>query len=124
MTAGGRSGGSSSRVEATAISLAGIGDEDTACKAYDALGVRLRDELLRFLVSQPEVSTARIMSEFGISRSGAVKHLRILSESGLVTKRRSTHPRGSGPITYWQADPAEVVVLMEGFLHYILGGAH
>lgn len=52
-----------------------------------------------------------------------MQHLRILSEVGLITKRKSTHPRGSGPITYWRADRNEVEVVLERFVHHLLGEA-
>ncbi len=105
----------------SAQSLAGFGNDLLAARAYSVFAmVPLRAEILRFALSRPEVSTAEVMAELELTRNGALQHLKRLKEGGLLNARRSTHPRGSGPITYWKADRAEITTLFESFLRHVL----
>jgi len=89
----------------SSVSLTGLGYEEAAELAYAALGIwSLRAEILRYLHCRPEASTADVMREFGVTRNGAMQHLRGLAETGLVLSRQCTHPRGAGPITSWRTD--------------------
>ena len=102
-------------------SLVGFGDDESAARAYGALAILpLRVEILRFVLSRSEVSVADVMAEFGVTRNGALQHLKGLGDEGLLLARRCTHPRGSGPITYWRAYPDEVEALMQRLVGHIL----
>ena len=114
--------GSAQKPELVASSLVGLGDEIAAHRAYRGLGIAsLRVEILRFIVSRSQVCTADVMREFGITRNGARLHLHGLSEQDLIVPRHATHPRGSGPITYWEADRDEVEDLFEAFAAHVFG---
>jgi len=107
----------------SARSLAGWGDESSAARAYDAFGMApLRMEILRFALSRREISTADVMHEFGLTRNGALQHLKQLAGELLITSRRCTHPRGSGPVTYWSADRDEFDSLVESLLRHVHSG--
>jgi predicted ArsR family transcriptional regulator len=108
----------------SARSLTGFGDELSAARAYGALAMLpLRVEILRLTLSRAEVSTAEVMSELGLTRNGALHHLRQLCTSGILSEQRCTHPRGSGPITYWTADRDELIALIESLLAHLLSVA-
>lgn len=109
------------RTESSAPSLVGLGDDIAAQRAYRGLGITsLRVELLRFVLSRPRVCTADAMQEFGITRNCAHHHLHALNSQGLLSALHTTHPRGSGPITYWSADEAEVEELFTTLLDHVL----
>lgn len=106
--------------EVSARSLVGLGDPEAAARAYAALGMQpLRVEILRYVLSRTEVSTAEVMREFGLTRNGVTRHLQSLGDDGLLTRRQTTHPRGAGPITYWAAIPDEVVDLVDRLLAHL-----
>ncbi|WP_426518185.1 hypothetical protein ACPPVQ_02220 [Diaminobutyricibacter sp. McL0618] len=112
------------KAEISAPSLVGLGDELAAGRAYQGLGIASsRVEILRFVLSRSEVSTADVMREFCITRNGARNHLESLSAQNLVTVRHATHPRGSGPIRYWRANPPEVALLLDLFADYVFSAA-
>ncbi|GAA0991148.1 hypothetical protein GCM10009563_03220 [Subtercola frigoramans] len=91
-------------------------------RAYLALGASaLRVEILTFVLTNASSSTAEIMTQFAITRNGALDHLRLLQRNGLVSAERRTHPRGSGPITYWSAEEGDVAVVLYDLIDYILG---
>ena len=105
----------------TAGSLIGTGDEHLAWSAYSALGIsHRRVEILRFLLSREQTSVSQVMVEFGLTRNGVLGHLRAMQNGGLVSVRRSTHPRGAGPISYWKADTGAVSDLLEGLQLHVL----
>lgn len=68
--------------------------------------------MLRAVIASTEATTAKLMELSGLTRSGVLGHLRIPARDGLVKGRRTTHPRGSGPITYWHAVSEEIEDLM------------
>lgn len=80
-----------------------------------------RIEVLRLVLGAAEVTTADLMAELNLSRGGVLKHLDALADLGLVTARHTTHPRGSGPITYWRADEERVRDFLAAFSVYITG---
>ena len=105
----------------TAGSLVGTGDEHLAWTAYLALGIpHTRVEILRYLLSREQASVSQVMAEFGLARNGVLGHLRVMQKGGLVSVSRKTHPRGSGPISYWKADTDAVSELLEGLRWHIL----
>jgi predicted ArsR family transcriptional regulator len=113
------------RSTAAATSLVGFGDHDAAARAYDAFGILpLRIEIVRFALSRPEFSAADVMAEFGLTRNGALQHLRKLTDEGLLFERRCTHPRGSGPITYWRADADGVHDLLAALVDHVMSSAY
>ncbi|TIH33898.1 ArsR family transcriptional regulator [Subtercola vilae] len=84
-------------------------DATDAELAVAGLGVSAaRLEILRFILSKREVSVTAIMVEVGMTRNGVRRHLEALQHSGLISERRTTHPRGSGPITYFSANEDSV----------------
>lgn len=86
-----------------------------------ALGVtRARIEVLRIALARGEVTANELMEELGLSRSGLGRHLAILTDEGLLSERRATHPRGSGPVIYWVANPAAVRAAIDAFSRRIL----
>jgi predicted ArsR family transcriptional regulator len=108
----------------SARSLLGFGDELEATRVYDALGIApLRIEILRLLLSRREASAADVMNEFGLTRNGALTHLKRLSADGILVSRSSTHPRGSGPITYWSVDRDALADLTDSLLNHLWGPA-
>jgi DNA-binding transcriptional ArsR family regulator len=105
-------------------SLVGYGDEVAAERVNRVLGVRAtRVEILRLIVASSEASAAELMSETGLTRNGVIGHLRILTEEGLLIERHATHPRGSGPITYWRADVDEVLSVLDVFSMHVMSSA-
>ncbi|WP_425562260.1 FaeA/PapI family transcriptional regulator [Leifsonia kafniensis] len=95
-------------------------ESESSARIFRALSISpTRVEILRQIIDQQEVSTADIMSKFGLTRNGARSHLVSLSTEGLITYRRSTHPRGSGPITYWRPDVDEVALLLDELSLYL-----
>ena len=110
------------RAERSAPSLAGLGNDIAAHRDYRGLGIAaLRIEILRFVVSRPQVCTADVMREFHITRNGARHHLHALSDEELIVARHTTHPRGSGPITYWSADRAEIHEFFDALIDHVFG---
>lgn len=106
---------------APAASLIGHGDLEAAERACRVLCIApLRIEILRFVLCRTEVSAATLMKEFGLTRNGALSHIKVLAEEDLLTQRRATHPRGSGPITYWRADRAGVQSVLETLTRHVL----
>lgn len=104
-------------------SLLGLGDEASAARAFDSLAILpMRIEVLRLAMSQTEISTADVMQEFGVVRNCARQHLLELADECLLVARRTTHPRGSGPITYWRADRDQIEGLLDQFIVYVLSG--
>jgi predicted ArsR family transcriptional regulator len=92
------------------FSLTGVGNDALAARSYRTLGASpVRIEILRLLLAAGELSAADLMAELGLTRNGVRRHLHALRQDGLLTERHTTHPRGSGPITYWGADPDEVI---------------
>ncbi|MGO2933145.1 ArsR/SmtB family transcription factor [Microbacterium sp.] len=86
-----------------------------------ALGVtRARIEVLRLALARHEVTAAELMDELGLSRSGLGRHLAILTDEGLLSERRATHPRGSGPVIYWIANADAVRAAIDAFSRRIL----
>lgn len=107
--------------EFSSPSLVGLGDAASAARVYSALAIpSLPVEILRFVLSRREASTAEVMREFRITRNGARVHLLRLKRHDLLTTRHCTHPRGSGPITYWQADLPEIELLLGVFVDHVL----
>ncbi|UFS58121.1 ArsR/SmtB family transcription factor [Subtercola endophyticus] len=89
--------------------LIGFGDAAAADRACAALGITpTRIEILRVVLASGDVSASELALNLGLSRNGVLHHLRALTEGGLLRARHCTHPRGSGPITYWRADEQEV----------------
>jgi len=105
-----------------ARSLVGHGDPLAAARISRVFGANvLRLEITRYLVTRDETSTADVMREFGLSRNGALAHLRELDAEGIVVAVRHTHPRGSGPITYWRVDPDEVELALRTLVEHVSG---
>jgi predicted ArsR family transcriptional regulator len=91
---------------------------------HDATGLGVspvRLEILRFVISKREVSVSAIMTELGMTRNGIRRHLDCLRESGLISERHTTHPRGAGPITYWRADENSVAYALDWLSTQLLG---
>ncbi|WP_161580309.1 MULTISPECIES: ArsR/SmtB family transcription factor [Subtercola] len=90
--------------------------------AYSGLGVSFsRLEILRIVLARTEVSSSTVMAEMGMTRNGVTRHLEALRNAGLISERRTTHPRGSGPITYWRADRGDVWDAVDELGQYLLG---
>lgn len=101
--------------------LVGYGYDDAAALAYRALGATsTRVEILRLVLSSREVSTADVMNALGLSRNGVTRHLRELNADGLLCERHATHPRGSGPITYWSADADRVLDVLDSLVDHVM----
>ena len=101
--------------------LIGHGDGATAALACRVLGATsLRIEILRALIASQQVSTAEVMEEFSLSRGQAMSHLKDLEQSGMLTKQRTTHPRGSGPITYWRPNADGVEDVLDSLFSHLL----
>jgi predicted ArsR family transcriptional regulator len=84
-----------------------------AYRASAALGVnQTRLDLIHLLVNNPQCSTNDLMMALDLTRNGVLTHLKALESMQLVSEKRETHPRGSGPITYWLADIPEFEYLM------------
>jgi predicted ArsR family transcriptional regulator len=96
------------------MSMIGWGDDHAIHRVYRAFAVSpTRIEILRFIFFRGDVSTSEIMVEVGLSRNGARVHLHALLAEGLLIKRHDTHPRGSGPITYWKPEVDQISDLLE-----------
>jgi predicted ArsR family transcriptional regulator len=80
----------------------------------------MRSEILRFVTSADEVSVLEVMAELSLTRNGVVTHLRALEAEALGSSRRGTHPRGSGAITYWRADIAEIEDMCDDLTRHLL----
>ncbi|GGF21487.1 ArsR/SmtB family transcription factor [Subtercola lobariae] len=107
------------------VSLVGHGDDYAAARAYRALGATsTRVEILRLVLASGEVSAAELMAALALTRNGVHHHLRALTDDGLLLERHTTHPRGSGPITYWRADPDEVLTMLEDLTAHVMSAAH
>ena len=90
-------------------------------KAAKALGLSpTRIEVLKLVLAH-ETSTAEVMEQLGLSRNGALQNLRSLENAGIVTERRVTHPRGSGPITYWAGKTSDVEGLIDDIFAFLVG---
>jgi hypothetical protein len=101
-------------------SLVGFGDADRAAVAFRALDVgTVRIEVLRQIVASREVSTADLMGELGFTRNGLTPHPRALASAGLIAERHATHPRGSGPITYWRANVDSVLTTLDAVVAHV-----
>ena len=73
--------------------------------ALDLVGISsTRLEIIRLLGERVEISDAALMAELGLARNSVRKHLRHLQACGIALPRHTTHPRGSGPITFWRVD--------------------
>ncbi|GGF30806.1 ArsR/SmtB family transcription factor [Subtercola lobariae] len=96
-------------------------DELVIARSYQALGIKsVRVEILRYILSNGETCASDLMREFGLSRNGVLAHLRALTTAGLLHERHDTHPRGSGPITYWRADLEDASVVLDTLVDYVL----
>ena len=96
-------------------------DDLVVARGYQALGIKsVRVEILRFILSHGETCAADLMQEFALSRNGVLAHLRALTAAGLLHERHDTHPRGSGPITYWRADLEDASVVLDTLVDYVL----
>lgn len=103
--------------------LFGYGDADAAHRAYTMLGAtQSRLETLRLILAYPEVSTSDIARALDLTRNGVQPHLDALTRAGVVRERHTTHPRGSGPITYWSGDADEVHIVFESLLSHLFVG--
>lgn len=59
------------------------------------------------------------MEEFGLTGNGALLHLKCMMAEMILFERRCTHPRGSGPVTYWSVNRSEVESLIESLVDYL-----
>jgi predicted transcriptional regulator len=91
---------------------------DIATLAFGLSEARIT--VLREVLQHRRRSTSQVMEATGLSRNGALNHLRALAIAGLVIGARTTHPRGAGPITYWQADEDSVVDALDAIEVVIL----
>ncbi|RFA18837.1 ArsR/SmtB family transcription factor [Subtercola boreus] len=97
-------------------------NDEIVALSYRALGIKpVRLEILRLILARGETSAAHLMAEFGLSRNGVLCHLRSLTAAGLLHERHDTHPRGSGPITYWSADAENASIMLDTLLDYMTG---
>jgi predicted ArsR family transcriptional regulator len=80
----------------------------------------VRIEIIRILVSHGEASIADLAAQLKLSRNGVKSHLSQLESEGVAARRQATHPRGSGPITYWRADIDEITEVFDSFRNLIL----
>ena len=102
-------------------SLLGESNDSIVALSYRALGIKpVRLEILRLILGRGETSAAQVMTEFNISRNGALLHLRSLTDAALLHERHDTHPRGSGPITYWRADADNASVMLDTVFDYVM----
>ncbi|GGF33821.1 hypothetical protein GCM10011399_28740 [Subtercola lobariae] len=93
---------------------------DDTGRAFTALGVsNARVEILRAISRRGESPTSALMEDVGLSRNGLSRHLEVLRQSGFLSDRHATHPRGSGPITYWSLDSDGISDAIEALLTYI-----
>ncbi|WP_345763401.1 ArsR/SmtB family transcription factor [Diaminobutyricibacter sp. McL0608] len=82
---------------------------------------RTRVEILRMLSHLPNCTTSHVMAELGLTRNGVLAHLKTLAAAGLISRHRSTHPRGSGRTYYWRANQEMVSDALDDLYDYILG---
>ncbi|WP_172592298.1 winged helix-turn-helix transcriptional regulator [Subtercola boreus] len=80
----------------------------------------VRIDILKALISNGEASVADLSDQLGMTRTGLIRHLLLLETQGIAYRRQTTHPRGSGPITYWHADLDEVSILIDSFRTILL----
>ncbi|CAN5248687.1 hypothetical protein BH09ACT6_BH09ACT6_26860 [soil metagenome] len=91
-------------------------------RAQAVFGVSsVRLDIITALLAGGEVSDAALMDRFGLTRNGIRRHLKALEAQGIITGRHATHPRGSGPITYWRADAEELLLLIDDLRRAVLG---
>ncbi|MBD8104748.1 ArsR/SmtB family transcription factor [Plantibacter sp. CFBP 8775] len=64
-----------------------------------------RIRILQLALTRDEVTAAELMDELELTRNGVGRNLGALTRAGLLIERRATHPRGTGNIIYWRADP-------------------
>lgn len=73
--------------------------------AFQALGHPARREMLDVLRAEPGASVGEVCEHFEMSRIGAMKHLRILEEAGLVVSRTEGRKR----LLYVNAVPIQMI---------------
>lgn len=106
----------------SSVSLTGLGYEEPAELAYAAFGIwALQAEILRYLHSRPEASTADVTRESRVTRNGAMQNLRDFAETGLVMPHQRTDPGGAGAITYWRGEPEKLDLVVDGLSLHIRG---
>ena len=64
------------------------GDTDHVDRAFFALSNRTRRAMTEMLIREGEKPTRELARPFGISLPGAMKHIGILAEAGIVVRRR------------------------------------
>ena len=75
---------------------------EDACAVVSGTPARVRT--LRVVMDGTDVTAIDVMAATGLSRNAVGHHLTALLKAGVVTQRRATHARGSGPVIYWSAD--------------------
>jgi predicted ArsR family transcriptional regulator len=78
-----------------------------------------RVEILRSLLASRETSTAEMMAATGLTRGGIRRHLTALSAERVVSERRTTHPRGAGPISYWTVDSEDLISTLDSLIVFL-----
>ncbi|MBM7470842.1 helix-turn-helix domain-containing protein [Subtercola frigoramans] len=100
------------------VGLTGLTGVQRAQAVFGISSVRL--DIITALLSGCELSDAALMERFSLTRNGIRRHLKVLESEGIIVGRHTTHPRGAGPITYWRADPDELLMLVDELRSAIL----
>jgi DNA-binding transcriptional ArsR family regulator len=90
---------------------------EAACATIAATPARLRT--LRVVMDHAEVTAKDVMQALDLTRSAVGYHLAALTDAGVIHERRATHPRGSGPVIYWSADPEAVAALRDTLIEHL-----
>lgn len=67
--------------------------EDPLAPVFRALADDTRRRMLDVLLRRPGLTVGELTGRFGMSRIGAMKHLRVLEEANLVVSRREGRTR-------------------------------
>jgi predicted ArsR family transcriptional regulator len=107
------------------MSVPSLADDHGPDLLLQSLGVSMgRVEVLNSLLLGGETSTTAVAAELGITQNAAWRHLRSLQAGGLVTERRTRHPRGQGRITYWCAVAERALDAVDRFEDELFRGVH
>jgi predicted ArsR family transcriptional regulator len=97
--------------------------DDLLARSFTGLGVSIeRIAVLNALLRDGERSVAALAEELGLTPNAAWRHLVGLERANLARRRRATHPRGVGRITYWSADRNRALQAVDEFEDELLRG--
>ena len=92
-------------------------DASEAARARRAFGITAaRLDMILLALNKDEVTAPEFMKELGLSRSGVERHLKVLTDQGILSGRGPEQPGGRGKVIYWSIVNPDTVENLWGVL--------